>query len=90
MFKEWIKNFFAISEVRTSTLIIILLTFVGCAIWQLSHISFDISENIKTIIINLIYIVGGVNITNIGSDALKYYINYKSTDNKTNIETGDG
>ena len=71
--KEWIFNLLAIKETRVSTIIVFLFIFSGFGMWQFYNTG-DINENIKTLILNCLYIVGGVNITSDIVEAIKVKI----------------
>lgn len=74
MFKEWVTNLFCMSEQKWSTIVFILFVFVGFALWKFVQIG-DVPENIKTIILNCLYLIGGVNITSDITTAIKDYKN---------------
>lgn len=72
--REWISNLLAIKETRVSTIIVFLFIFSGFAMWQFFNTG-DINENIKILILNTLYLIGGVNITSDIVEAIKVKIN---------------
>jgi len=68
--KEWISNLLAIRETRVSTIIVFLILFSGFGMWQFFNTG-EINENIKVLILNCLYLIGGVNITSDIVEAIK-------------------
>ena len=63
MFKEWIASFFAINEKRLSTIVVLTLFFSVIAAWQIVKLKIPMDENLRIIVVNGLYLIGGVTIT---------------------------
>lgn len=60
--REFLKNLFAISETRTSTLVFTFMVVLGFAL-QRYFVSGDFGENMKILLMTYISVIGGVNVT---------------------------
>ena len=60
--KDLFKGLFSIDERRISTIIVVFFVFVGVALYKYFTTD-NITQGIQSIIINMIYIIGGVNVS---------------------------
>ena len=80
MFKEWLINLLAVREDRVSALVFGFFIFSGFALYQFASVG-EINESIKVIIINFLYLIGGVNISSDLVNAFGVYVNKKGESN---------